>query len=296
MATKFNFSNRIDHIFIIGAGASVDYGLPVWKKLASLIKSRVSNKECSHKKEILEWVSKVGTEGGYGTIDECISRESINYRSNGHVIENQIFSIIKDIFNESYKDNEKGWITALNRKILDTEGNLADKIGFINYNYDDVLDRNFLNFSNLSEKEKIWSHKSKLSILSNTIVSILYPHGKFYKDIELVNYPNFHRTSTTIKSGDENYIDAVSCFDSEKYDIERIGTNYSKTKLYIMGLGGGLKMNLSKLNFVDSVSEVNVTIKDESMTDEIVDFLSKRFNLAEIKIYKDCDELIKKCF
>ena len=36
---------NVDKVFILGAGASVDYGLPIWKNLSKLIKEEINVKE-----------------------------------------------------------------------------------------------------------------------------------------------------------------------------------------------------------------------------------------------------------
>ena len=136
---KFGLNEKINHILVLGAGASSDYGLPVWKDLNISIKEKI-NKDTGnyyqHKKEILSWMDKVGEKKDYYTIDECIQKESVskNCHSNGHEIENQIFLIIRDIFDEVYKENNDGWIRKLNEKILhNKEVSLEHTMTFINY-------------------------------------------------------------------------------------------------------------------------------------------------------------------
>lgn len=55
---KFELSSNIEHILVLGAGASVDYGLPVWEDLGLLIKKEVEkdiDNRYEYKKEILSW-------------------------------------------------------------------------------------------------------------------------------------------------------------------------------------------------------------------------------------------------
>ncbi len=300
---SINFYQR-DNVFILGAGASVDYGLPVWRELSLLIKKQIENgveNQYKHGNDILSWMDKVGPEKEYFTVDECIAKESVKseYHSNGEEIENELFSIMKDIFNQRYVDDNSNWITDLNNKILNNEENMEDKISFVNYNYDTVLEKNILNFNYLPSKTRKLNSRIRLEELLNASIPIVYPHGNLYLETE---NDNTARYSKTMKTDVEDYtMDAVSCHESYNYTISHTSNGYSKRdiKLFILGLGGGMKLNLSKLSFpTANVTEINVTIADTSLTEEIVSFLIEKFKLPEdkIRVFNNCNSLISECF
>lgn len=294
---KFQLNNSVQHLLILGAGASKEYGLPVWKELTQLIKDKVNfNKDgqYEYQKEILEWIEKMIEKKEYGTLDECIAKESDKYHFGGDKIENQIFLIVKEILNDKYEDNYNGWIKLLNEKILHNI-NLEYQIAFINYNYDNVLSRNFLKFEHLSDKKRNLTHQVRLRSLSEVVVGVLHPHGYISHDKKID--PQLYIQSDTIKSNNNRYVDMISCHDGKDHSVYKANLA-SGIKLYFLGLGGGLQFNLTKMNFENPVSEIHVTIQDISKKDEIVDFLSKKFRKlkVDIKIYSDCAELIEKCF
>ncbi len=300
---SINFYQR-GNVFILGAGASVDYGLPIWKELSLLIKKQIQNgveDQYKYGNDILAWMDKVGPEKEYSTVDECIAKESVKveYHSNGEEIENELFSIMKDIFNQVYTDSNSNWITNLNNKILNDGENIEDKIAFVNYNYDTVLEKNILNFSYLPSKIRKLNSRLRLAELLNASIPVVYPHGNLYLETENANTTRY---SKTMKTDVEEYtMDAVSCHESYDYAISHSIHGYSKRdiKLFILGLGGGMKFNLNKLSFpTANVTEINVTIADPSLTEEIVTFLIEKFKLSEDKIhvFDSCNSLISECF
>lgn len=297
---KFQPASSVTHILILGAGASVDYGLPIWKDLDLLIRDRISKDAenyYKYKKEILAWIDKVGSEKVYQTIDQCIKDESISpdYHATGPEIENEIFLILKEIFIEAYREPLTGWIKKLNGKVLlNRKQKLEEKVAFISYNYDNVLNKNFLNFEYLPSKQRIFTYREEIEHLSYASVRALYPHGNLFTE---ETSPHVEVHMNTIKSGNSKFFDAVSCYESKEHVIE----TYIESKpvnLYFLGLGGGLETNLGHLEFNNPISEIHVTIKNIELKDQIVGLLSKRFDKQpeEIKIYGSCDELIDGCF
>lgn len=299
---KILLGNGTDHVFILGAGASADYGLPTWDRLGVLISEQINKNRqepFEYKNEILSWINKIGKDKEYDTIDRCIKKESRSreYRSNGLTIENNIFSIIRNIFEELYnKEFEDGWINKLNQRILDNAG-LENHIEFINYNYDKVLDENLLHFQYLTQKERDVDYRNRIRSLSTQYISAYYPHGNFFSQDQMSRRSHLDRQINTNKSGLNNVIDAISCHESELHSVKKYGLQ--PTKVYLLGLGNGLRVNLSNINFENKTSEVHATIKDPTINkDEVTDFLSKKFNVpdTEIKVYSTCDELIEMCF
>lgn len=292
--------NYKEHILILGAGASVDYSLPVWGNLSNLIRNKVNNDKESkygNKKEILNWLNKIGDDKKYKTIDECIKFESVSkeYHDNGADIENEIFAIIKDVFDEVYLGNDEGWILKLNEKIRENkEARIGQKLFFINYNYDDVLDKNFLNFDYLPEKLKELNYRIRLEELSRLKINCFHPHGFFKSNLLDSDSNHIVKMARTIKSNNKKYIDAVSCYESDEHTL----TGQENLNLYILGLGGGLETNLNNIKFENPISEIHITIKNEKMKDKMINFLSDKFKIApmEIKIYKDCNDLIDNYF
>lgn len=300
---KLTINPKTEHVFILGAGSSVEYGLPVWKDLPELITKRVDARydpKSEYVKEIGLWIGSVGENKKYKTIDECMYKESRakEFHDNGLTIENIIFEQIKYIFDSSYKRNKDGWISKLNSKIIKEVG-LENKIFFINFNYDKVLDENILNFDYLSEKERKVDYYNRIYHLSGAFLKSHYPHGTLFSVKDVESSVKLIRENKTNKSHLTGYMNAVSCYESQTHSYEiSEGNVVTPLKLYIMGLGGGLNLNIGRLDFKNKISEIHVTIRDNSKKDEITTFLASKFNLpkTEIKTYYDCDELIENAF
>ncbi len=295
---EFLIPNDVRHILILGAGASVEYGLPAWKDLGPQItKKIISDFDNPYKKHISKWIDKVGEKKAYKTLDECIFKEAITneHHSDGVYVENSIFTIIKQIFIDSYHKAPNGWIRKLNEKILD-KGGLDKQIAFINYNYDQVLDENLLNYSHLPEKHSRFKYKPRLQSLSSISIQTFCPHGTLFPEHELENHTYVRKSVKTMKTGDADFLDVVSCYDSDPHIIKSY--RQSTRKLYILGVGGGLKINLDCIDFEIPISEIHVTVKDKAMLNDVTSYLAQRFGKSTetIKVFDTCADLIEKCF
>jgi hypothetical protein len=178
--------------------------------------------------------------------------------------------------------------------ILTIKG-LENSLAFINFNYDDVLEKNFLNFSNLPSKYIRYNHRPRLEDLSRVKVNALFPHGKFSETQGQGYYITIHKQ--TMKSHQTEHLDVVSCYESNKHQIIYSDFSHSSFELYLMGLGGGMKVNLDNIEFpYNSISSVHVTIKNPANKVGVVKYLSEKYNTTLIKTYQSCDELVKKAF
>jgi hypothetical protein len=293
----------VNRILVLGAGSSVGYGLPAWKELGKMISEELNNDKTDtykHKDSIRNWISKVGDCKKYKTIDECIKEESSSkeFHSDGPEIENEIFLAIKNTFLRLYKENPEEWIMVLNEKILrDKKSSHETKLAFINYNYDNVLEKNFLNFSYLSEKQRL-VNRERLEELSDHRVTALFPHGNFHLSDKVNPHGHISKVSNTFKSFDKKFVDAVSCHESEPHYISKSGYATYSSKLYILGLSGGLQVNLDRINFDHLINEVHITIHNKNYKDELIDYLCKKYKKdpSSIKVYDSCRDLIEKCF
>lgn len=284
------------NIFILGAGASKDYGLPLWGELSEMIVQEIEKPDSStykNKRQIMEWVEMVGKGKKYTTIDACIEKESIaeGYHEDGHEIENELFCAMGNVLKNAYVDNPSGWVRLLNERIRFADPfDLHSSMVFINYNYDDVLDRNLLDYSHVPAKHRTLKYVDKLSSLNQTTVQCFHPHGYF----PVSGKTHLKKSSKTMKTGKQGFVDVVSCYESEPHKIS--GEYFVERTLNIMGLGGGLEINLKNLDFKSlKIEKINVTVHDPNKENEVCQFLSKYFELPveNITVYKDCGSLIE---
>lgn len=287
--------HSVDNIFFLGAGASVEYGLPTWNDLTEKIKGELLSDRGDrffHKKELLDWVEKSGEGKKYPTIDECIKKESTLNRAEGDEIEIEMFSLIKEILAGAYKPNQDGWIQRLNHKIL--QKNLESRIAIANFNYDDVLARNLLVFDHLAKRERRWDYNVRLKELADSRLEVLYPHGNLFP-VTGNEYPaGIFQHIDTIKSGPDEPFNAVSCFDGKTHGFSwDYGGNI---RVLILGLGGGMQINLPKVELGRKVTEVHVTIHNPEKREETLKILQKMYPLAGFATYADCAELIEAVF
>ena len=290
---RINLYN-IDRVFVLGAGASAEYGLPMWKDLPTLIKEELndSNANFNFKNEIIEWLEKIGN-GIYGTIDECVTKESASekYRKDGDNIEIELWGIIKSIFSKKYnKETEiDSWILSLNNNIIKYEEEnklLAGGLFFVNFNYDHVLTDRFLKDNTVPEKTKNTHAKSTVDKMEKTIVASVCPHASFVN--RGVN--NHIRIDyNTIKSAHEKYqgMEVVSCFDNNKTIDLYTSQTKNEIDLFIIGLGSGLEFNLNKIEFKNDIHIRNIfiTITNPERNEEIKEFLASKFSIEKDKVF-----------
>ena len=293
-----DLSQNITKLFILGAGASADYGLPMWDELIELLKAKInSNKEMPfiHKDKIFSWLEKTGKGKQYKTIDECIYYESDSqtHHLDGLDIENEFFQIMKIIFEEKYRVSNDGWIQKLNYKLLENE-NLRHLIGFISYNYDDILENNLFDYDKiLTQKQRQTEHREAINSFSNFQFRAHYPHGNFYPKTSA----HLIKEIQTNKTGVHRLVDAITCYNC-KANVVRKASRHSEVSLYILGLGGGLKENLLKLDIRFPIHNIIVTISDPKKKDEVTKFLADKFKKQpeEILVFESCKELIEGSF
>ncbi len=295
---NLHLSYNTRHLFILGAGASTEYGLPTWAELSALIKTKLAGEldaKYIHKKEIAEWLNKVDPDSSaaYKTIDECIKHESVKYHKGGDIIENEIFMLIQEIFDEKYRSNEDGWIRLLNDAAL-RKIKLGSEIAFINYNYDNVLDKNFLKYEHLGDKERNILYANALEEVADTSAQCLHPHGFF----SLGSDHNLDKQTETIKTDKERYLDVVSCYESKPHVIFPRDQNNTLT-IYILGLGGGLEINLKNLDLTRlRFVQIHITNRHPEREADIKKFLiqSLHANESQIQFHTNCKALIQSCF
>lgn len=240
-----NFMN----IFVLGAGASVDYGLPVWSELGDLLIQNIEeNKATILSADVSNLVGELGQIGKgkkYRTVDEMISkfsRETTDFAETTAAW----FKEVKTILEQRVKPESVGWIETFVRKnnleILLHNGASNNPSVFINFNYDTLLLMKIVEFYNgiyvntANPKKAEWIAKNGLAFekrFQYCATDIFHPHGVLYlfdKDEIKIGentycYPttktfiNSHTSGdgppvNTTRTGEDN---AISCHDAYEH-------------------------------------------------------------------------------
>ena len=107
-------STKYVNVFVLGAGASVDYGLPVWAELKELLtehfrENRANTISTEKSNRYLEELEEIGPGKKYATVDEMIStisRETVIFAATTA----ELFKDVKTILGQSVKPESVGWI------------------------------------------------------------------------------------------------------------------------------------------------------------------------------------------
>ncbi len=257
------------NIFVLGAGASVDYGLPVWDQLKDLlikeitingavvISSDVTNR-LQHELE------EIGPGKKYETVDEMIPKFELE---EDEEITGPFFEVVKGLFKSMPRPECAGWIETFVDKnnleiLLNVEANAASDYStvFINFNYDTLLLSRIVHFfkkkyENTSKPEiREWrlSHGDGSDFAAkfrDCAQAIYHPHGILYlrdgDEARISPKASCHPISKTFRNaytggrsprpnnithGKDN---AISCHDAYEnftfYDIKRRINQLSKS-------------------------------------------------------------------
>ena len=298
-----------NNIIILGAGASADYGIPLWEELKDLIPKELKNdnsKVAGIVKEIIEKASKDNLTIDKALFDKLETIEEAAY-NNCH---NLFFSTLEKIFNNKRKMNTNGWlISFLEKNInLNNHYNFFKENIIINFNYDNILCAKLYNFFSQPRDTKIREEarannksieniKEKYSEIKDyyayidqypTKYNIFHPHGRFS------NY----------ETDDYNNGKPISCYDATgifKEVNSKLFTLFGNKPLNLIVLGvspTSLEYNLKKLelDFFKYRSKMHFTCFKEGELNTYLDYFKERFKLEDKNLikYKDCLEFAEK--
>ena len=212
-------NNKYINIFVLGAGASVDYGLPVWSELrellieylnkntASIISPDVSNR-------FLHELQQIGTDKKYATVDEMISKFPDD---DAEILDptEAIFDVVGKIFKSKVRTESVGWIETFVKKnnleiLLNNEASNTSSV-FINFNYDTLLLSKIVQiFRKKYERapeRKMWKKhygRDYVTEFNNCGTDIFHPHGILYlcdkNEMQIGQKTTCHPTSNTYRN------------------------------------------------------------------------------------------------
>ena len=245
-------STKYVNVFVLGAGASVDYGLPVWRELRELLiedikKNGLSGFAPGASNRFLDELEQIGPGKTFETVDEMIS----NFEDDEAVFPETtvaIFEVVKKVFKSRAVAESAEWIETFvnqnNMEILLTNEVSNYPTVFINFNYDTLLLSKIVQFfkhkcANASKSEiKQWrlQHGADSDFgkqFEHCANDIFHPHGILYlcesDEVRIGRKASCHPTSKTFRNArtrgaslDVSYIkvgvdNAISCHDTQEH-------------------------------------------------------------------------------
>ena len=242
-------SKKFVNVFVLGAGASVDYGLPIWCELSELLIRHIEENKAqipaADVSILLRELGQIGTGKKYTTVDQMISefsRETTDFAETTAAM----FKEVRTILEQRVRPETVGWIERFVKSndleiLLRNEATNNSPV-FINFNYDDILllkiveffNGKYANTSNLTKAE--WRANTGYNFenrFKNCARDIFHPHGILYlfdKDTIKIGEKTHCRPTTktfmNARTSGENQLvsgwnsggdNAVSCLDARDH-------------------------------------------------------------------------------